>query len=563
MDLDIDVDTDVEADVEAQISAQLDANLPGDELVGRYRLCFELASGGMASVYLARTQGLAGSEKIAAVKRIHPHLAKERSFIEMFLDEARIASRITHANVCSVFDSGEAGGQYYIAMEYLVGESLSRVSRTALRSADPLLLRALPGMALRIMADLSEGLHAAHELRGSNNELLGVVHRDVSPQNLFVTYDGVAKVVDFGVAMARGRLHQTTAGQIKGKHAYMPPELLCGAVLDRRADVWSLGVVLWELLALKKLFKANTEAETLMNILQAPIPRPSTQRPGIPAEIDVVVLKALSRDPDGRYPTARAFGRDLLKVQSRISGPIGLAEVADWMGRLFPGEAARKQALVDIARKLSGPVTRLAEDEGGAGNSGVSTESSAVREAAAAALTGQLPEVRPRRRLPAVAVVGVALVLAVVAGLLIATPRSSGPGQYASITTHLAPLRNAPPGSDADAAPEPRVVQAPVAPPLGEPATDAAADGDAPLPADPERPVQTASRATGFVSVATPGGWADVSRGGHRLGQTPLRAKLPVGRHVLTVRPFGKGPARTVPVTIKRDAVERVVVPLR
>lgn len=555
-------DTDIEVDLESQIVEQLEANLPGEELVGRYRLCFELASGGMASVYLARTTGLAGSEKIAAVKRIHPHLAKERNFIEMFLDEARIASRITHANVCSVFDSGETNGQYYLAMEYLVGESLSRVMKAAVRSADPVLLRALPSMTTRIVADLCEGLHAAHELRGSNNEPLGVVHRDVSPQNLFVTFDGVAKVVDFGVALARGRLHQTTAGQIKGKHAYMPPELLCGAALDRRADIWSLGVVLWELLSLRKLFKAGNEAETLMNILQAPIPRPSTTRPGIPPELDVVVLKALSRDPDGRYANARELGRDLLKVQSRIGGPVGLAEVAEWMGRLFPGEAARKQALVDVARKLSGPVTRLGEGEGAAGASGVSSETSAILNAATAALAAAKPP-RARRR-GAVFAVGAVLAALAVGGLaLFAGPRSTL-GRYASVSTHLSPLRAALPAVAPDAAPQ--VAPTPEASP---PEADAGGD-TAPREAGPDEdaappPDRTpvAAKATGFVSVATPGGWAEVSRGSRRLGQTPLRAKLPVGRHVLTLRPFGKGPARSVPVVVTRDGVERVVVPLR
>lgn len=552
-------DTDIEVDLESQIVEQLDATLPADELVGRYRLCFELASGGMASVYLARTQGLGGSEKIAAVKRIHPHLARERNFIEMFLDEARIASRITHANVCSVFDSGESNGQYYLAMEYLVGESLSRVIRAVLRAADPVLLRALPGMATRIVADLCEGLHAAHELRGSNNELLGVVHRDVSPQNLFVTYDGVAKVVDFGVALARGKLHQTTAGQIKGKHAYMPPELLCGAALDRRADVWSLGVVLWEFLALRKLFKAGNEAETLMNILQAPIPRPSTTRPGIPAELDVVVLRALSRDPDGRYATAREFGRDLLKVQSRIGGPVGLAEVAEWMGRLFPGEAARKQALVDVARKLSGPVTRLTEGEGSAGASGVSTETSAILDAATAALAAAKPA--RRRRSIALAAAVLAALLVVVGGLLLAGPRAPRAEQYASVSTHLAPFLTAPPAVAPDAAAQ--VAPTPQdAPPAADAGPDASSRDAEVAPQLPDR-APAASRATGFVSVATPGGWAEVSKGRRHLGQTPLRAKLPVGRHVLTIRPFGKGPARTVPVVITRDGVERVVVPLR
>lgn len=204
--------------------------------VGRYRLCFEIASGGMATVFLARAEGPSGFEKLVALKRIHPQLAKDVSILGMFLDEARIASRISHANVCAVFDYGSEDGTSFIAMEYLTGEPISRIVR-AVRGASPAIQRAWPRIAARVTADLCEGLHSAHELRDERNEPLHVVHRDISPDNLFVTYDGIAKVVDFGIASARHRIHQTMTGELKGKHSYMAPEQLTEAPIDRRADI--------------------------------------------------------------------------------------------------------------------------------------------------------------------------------------------------------------------------------------------------------------------------------------------------------------------------------------
>ena len=207
---------------QAARSRGLGPNAPSK--IGRYELCFELASGGMASVHLARVEGNPGFEKLVALKRIHPHLACEPEYIEMFLDEARIASRITHSNVCSVFDFGEADGEYFIAMEYLVGEPLSRVHRRVLADLDQRSSPLLPMRMARIIAQACEGLHAAHELADGDGESLHVVHRDVSAENLFVTYDGATQVVDFGIAHARQRVHHTEAGQVKGTFPYMAPE---------------------------------------------------------------------------------------------------------------------------------------------------------------------------------------------------------------------------------------------------------------------------------------------------------------------------------------------------
>jgi len=327
--------------------------------LGRYQLLQKLASGGMASVYLARAAGPAGFEKVIALKRIHPHLAEEKNFVDMFLDEARIASRIDHANVCSVFDFGEADGTYYIAMEFLAGEPFAQVAKQMARSSEHLKDPRRAHFVARMIADACEGLHAAHELRSREGEMLNVVHRDISPQNLFITYDGVVKVVDFGIASATDRLHHTQGSEVKGKFSYMAPEQARGtkgARLDRRADVFALGIVLWEMLALKRLFRRDTPAETLMALVHDPIPTPSSQRPGLTAEFDAIAMKALARNPDERYPTARELGRDLGKAIGKAGEVMGNVDLAEWMETLAPH--AREKSRRQIEGALQGEAQR-------------------------------------------------------------------------------------------------------------------------------------------------------------------------------------------------------------
>jgi serine/threonine-protein kinase len=317
---------------------------------GRYKLCFELAAGGMANVFLARQDGPAGFDRFVALKRVHKWLLDEEEFIEMFLDEARIASGISHPNVCSVVDFGESQGTFFLAMEYMLGEPLSAVRKLTAEHQD-ILTGSLPH-AVRIVADACEGLHAAHETRDDEDNLLGVVHRDVCPQNLFVTYDGNTKVVDFGIAKAAGRIHKTATGIVKGHISYMAPEQLSGAPVDRRADVWALGVVLWELIAGERLFSHQTAVQTIRAIMNGPVPRLSRVRRGIPEAIDSIVAKALSREPEARYPTARELGRALTHFSCRHLEPTGLAEVAEWMNALFAEERHRKIAMLRHAKRM-------------------------------------------------------------------------------------------------------------------------------------------------------------------------------------------------------------------
>lgn len=317
-----------------EFDAQGKRELPAE--LGRYLLLRELGSGGMASVYLGKMRLTGGLERLVAVKTIHDHLADQSSFVDMFLDEATIATQITHPNVCSVHDFGQVDGTYYLAMEYLVGEPLSEVIRQ-LRNyrSDRAVADVLPFLAARIMADACEGLHAAHETRGTEGQRLEVIHRDVSPQNLFVTYDGTVKVVDFGCAKAIQRISETSVGIFKGKVAYAAPEQLKIQRLDPRTDVWALGVCLWEMLTLERLFKRDGPMASARAVLSETIPRADEVEPSVPRELADVAERALRRDPNHRYQSARDMGRDLRQLIARWGATFESAELAEWMEYLF------------------------------------------------------------------------------------------------------------------------------------------------------------------------------------------------------------------------------------
>jgi len=321
--------------------------------VGPYRLCVELASGGMASVYLARAQ-LGGSRPMmVAVKLIHSHLANDLDFIQMFVDEAELASQIQHPNVCAVLDYAGHDGEHYIAMEYLVGESLMSIWR-ALARCEHVDRPRLARCVARILSDACEGLHAAHQLTDANGELLQVVHRDVSPENVFVTYDGVAKVMDFGVASAARKRHRTQAGMVKGKFAYIAPECLRGAKADRRADVWGIGVIAWELLTGKRLFRRESDLDTLHAVNDGPIPRPSDVQPDLPPELDAIVMRALAREPDARYATTRELARDLARFAAGGGDVVACSDVAEWLNELLPAGKERRRRVVELAKQVEG-----------------------------------------------------------------------------------------------------------------------------------------------------------------------------------------------------------------
>jgi serine/threonine-protein kinase len=321
----------------------------GTYFLGRYRVVDEIGIGGMASVHLARMDGPGGFQKWVAIKRIHPHLVEDQTFIHMFLDEARIAARISHPNVATVFDLGEHEDTYWIAMEYLHGEPLREVMRRTEEITAPM----PPEIACRVIADAAEGLHAAHELLGKNGEKLGLVHRDVTPHNLFVTYDGNTKVVDFGIAKFSSRMSSTRAGTLKGKLAYMSPEQVHGEGIDRRTDIFALGVVLWELTTGQRLFRMESDLDTLAKVQECNFPRPSSIVRGYPIDLEKIVMKALSKNRGERFKTAREFSRALQSLLMRRGLFIASDEVAAYMKQIFDDRIKKREAHLRWAAEVT------------------------------------------------------------------------------------------------------------------------------------------------------------------------------------------------------------------
>jgi len=304
--------------------------------IGRYVLFAELASGGMATVHLGRLRGQAGFSRTVAIKRSHPGFAKDPEFVSMFLDEARIAARIQHPNVVPVLDVEARDGELFLVMDYVHGESLARLWR--LCEGRPI----GPAIAGRIAADMLNGLHAAHNARSERGSLLEVVHRDVSPQNVLVGVDGVARVTDFGIAKAVNRIQTTHEGQLKGKLSYMAPEQLEEKHVDARTDVYATSVVLWELLTARRLHTSADAGATITRILTGKLPPPSRVARDIPPELDALVMRGLARDPSERFGSAQEMAVALERTL-RLAIP---AEVAEWVESLAHESLEKRARLV-------------------------------------------------------------------------------------------------------------------------------------------------------------------------------------------------------------------------
>jgi serine/threonine-protein kinase len=295
----------------------------------------------MATVHLGRLRGPVGFSKTVAIKRMHEQVARDRHFVAMFLDEARLAGRIQHPNVVTVFDVIADGGEAYLVMEYVDGAPLSNL----LRGADNRALAVDPKFAVHILRDALYGLHAAHEATDGKGAPLQLVHRDVSPQNILVGVDGVARVLDFGIAKAVGRLQDTDSGQIKGKVAYMAPEQLTGQPVDRRADVFAAGVVLWEALAGRRLFAAGSSAETMYRVLENAVPKLSEYVTGLPASLVEAVGRATAKEPGDRFSTALDFARELERSVALVPNHHVGQWVRDAAGASLEAKRARVRAI--------------------------------------------------------------------------------------------------------------------------------------------------------------------------------------------------------------------------
>jgi hypothetical protein len=270
---------------------------------GRYSLFAEIASGGMASVHIGRLVSTAGFSRTVAIKRLYPQFAKDPEFVAMFLDEARLAARIKHPNVVPTLDIVRDNDQLLLVMEYVPGETLSRLARALSKRGE----RFDPRLASAIVVGVLHGLHAAHEAKNEFGEPLGIVHRDVSPQNVLVGTDGVPRVVDFGVAKAMGQMHETRGQEVKGKLPYMSPEQIRGGAVTRATDIWAASVVFWEILAGRRLFKADNDALIMRLVLSEEIPSLAGEVPGVSPALEAILTKGLSRNPAERFATARAM----------------------------------------------------------------------------------------------------------------------------------------------------------------------------------------------------------------------------------------------------------------
>lgn len=594
------IEVEVEAPAASESASARELDTEAGQVLGPYVLCGPIASGGMASVHLAIPRATGEANPLFAVKRVHPHLAANRQYVEMFLDEARIAARIDHPNVGAVLDFGSDGQSYYLAMEYLHGQPMRDLMHAQRRSAEPLGSRGIQLLA-RIAAEACEGLHAAHEVCDEQGRPMQVVHRDVSPQNLIVTYDGGVKVVDFGIAKAEGRVHHTRTGMVKGKFSYMPPEQLRGEPVDRRADVWSLGVVLWEALAGRSLFRGRSESETVLAVSRAQVPSLRSIDPQIPEELETIVGQALQANPDDRFPTARAMARALRVWLQTQDDPVDASDLATWVDGLFPGKRDEQRAWVN--RTVQHVLGRQSLAGGFALPRGPTDGSEPPEQDRSAVVRKRA---RPWR---AIVLFGVAAVISSAAVAAIGLGGIRGPSEEPSASASVDGAGPGPENAKTDPSVSQSVADAKYQAQAGSQAAkdtrdDERARADAPnesgagdtpqaehargdAPSDdpsgraaaskrtdpseetgrsaPRRQSKGStreSRGTGTVNVVTTGGWAQVYLGRRHLGPTPGRFTLPVGRHVLTFRTEGGERLQRRTVRVRHGRVSRVAVEL-
>ena len=449
---------------------------------GKYRPIAELGHGGMAEVFLAVSSGPAGFNKLVVLKQIRAQLADDPEFLAMFLDEARLAARLNHPNVVQTNEVGEDSRRYFIAMEYLEGQPLNRVVQRLGKNGSLTL-----AMHVRILIDALAGLHYAHELADFDGTQLQVVHRDATPHNIFVTYAGQVKVVDFGIAKALGSSAETRAGVLKGKVSYMAPEQALGEKVDRRADVFAAGMMLWEALAGRRPFKGQNDIVILQKLVAGDIPSPGTVREDIPELLEAICMKALAHEKEERFATAEEMQRALENALEKLGERPQLRDVGELMTRAFAEERVRIRGVIEaqmsnvrstgtypapdlsLAGKTSGRMAlpRLVEAvptaESGSFNasyraaalgehgSGLHTDPSRVSSLTANNLpTGYMPPPAPAKKpIGLYAVAGVAVAVAVAA---LAWPRGQTPpptttaGAPAPVTRMIR-IESTPPGA--------------------------------------------------------------------------------------------------------------------
>jgi serine/threonine-protein kinase len=465
--------------------------------LGRYELHGELASGGMATVHVGRLVGEAGFARTVAIKRLHAHLAKDPDFVAMFVDEARLAARVRHPNVVPTLDVISEDEEIFLVMEYVAGESLSRLARIL----GPKKERVPADIAVSLLVGVLHGLHAAHEAKSEKGVPLEIVHRDVSPQNVLVGADGSAHVLDFGVAKAVGRAQTTREGQIKGKLGYVAPEQLGDGIVSRQSDVYAAAVVLWETLTGKRLFDADNEGAVLVKVIEAKVAAPSTLVAGLPPKLDEIVLRGLDKYAERRWPTAREFALALEKT-GRMASP---SEIAEWLQSVAGDDLARRaRKVAEVERGSVRMPSAAASDPQAIKEDSVSGvrlgEGASAVSSVSVSRSEQVPAATGRGRSGAMWIAGAAVcVLGVGVFLSLRAPRSAYPPPLpaATVAAPGAPL-DAPTATTAatDTPTEPvavppatgTVVDAP-------PSSSALPTVKAPVVASPPRPAARGAKA--------------------------------------------------------------------
>jgi serine/threonine protein kinase len=315
---------------------------------GRYRLVGTMADGAMARLFLAVITGVDGFKRVVVLKEVLPHLSQAPEFTQMFLNEARLAARLDHPNIVRTFELGEIDGNYFISMEYLPGEDLTRILYRAHKEKHLIPVT----VAATIAQNVADALQFAHDLQDDQGQSLGLVHRDVSLGNILVTYHGTTKLADFGIAKATAVASEisTRVGVFKGKYAYAAPEQVLGKEVDARTDIFSLGVVLWEMLAVRRLFKRANEAATIHAVQKAEVPPLSTIRSDVPAELEAIVMKALARKPKDRFQTPSEMSEALESILGRVSSKASSTLLKNWIVGLFGEDRAELKRAIAQGR---------------------------------------------------------------------------------------------------------------------------------------------------------------------------------------------------------------------
>jgi serine/threonine-protein kinase len=539
------------------------------ETFGSYKLMRRLAAGGMGEIWLAEQKGSAGFSKRVVLKTILECFADDPSLVEMFLDEGRIAANLSHPNIAQTFDLGQCGkgsdAPYYIAMEYVHGRDLRDLLITNIDRKQFIPLN----LVLRIIADVCQGLHHAHTVKTPEGHPDGIIHRDVSPQNILITFDGVVKIVDFGVAKATERVSKTKSGVLKGKYAYMSPEQVRSKPLDGRADVFSVGVVMYELVTGRRLFKRDSEMKTLDAVISAIVPKPRRFDTSVPPEVEAVMLKALSLRPKDRFQSAQQMQLAIENVMIELQLPASSAHLAAFMQEIYGGEDEDEEKLAGRGSRSRSELMHKMESLPGVADkaefklertgsftpmSGIAAADPSVREPTRNIRYGEKPPVTPKRRPWLIPVLGLLAGALGVGGYfavaaLMDKPQPEKTESVASVEPAIKPP------------PEPKPMPVPARVPVPETKPEPEPEKVAPVKKPPKkkRRKAVAKKPTGFISVTTEPP-ADIFLGKKKLGRGSVQqAKVPAGKHTLKVV-LRKGTRRTMAVNIKQGGhVEKSV----